>query len=76
VKPTTNIDNPKHSNHYLALEFDHGCHNYNPVPVVVSKGEGVYVWDVEGKKYLDFISGISAVNQGHCHPKILKAMTE
>lgn len=58
----------------IALEDKHGAHNYHPLPVVLSKGEGVYVWDVEGKKYFDFLSAYSAVNQGHCHPKIVSAM--
>ena len=60
----------------IALEEKHGAHNYHPLPVVLSKGEGVYVWDVEGKKYYDFLSAYSAVNQGHCHPKIVKALTD
>ncbi|CAM4373804.1 ornithine--oxo-acid transaminase [Zobellia roscoffensis] len=60
----------------IALEDKHGAHNYHPLPVVLNKGEGVYVWDVEGKKYYDFLSAYSAVNQGHCHPKIVKAMTD
>ena len=60
----------------IALEEKHGAHNYHPLPVVLSKGEGVFVWDVEGKKYYDFLSAYSAVNQGHCHPKIVNAMTE
>ncbi|WP_276167476.1 ornithine--oxo-acid transaminase [Zobellia alginiliquefaciens] len=59
----------------IALEDKYGAHNYHPLPVVLSKGEGVYVWDVEGKKYYDFLSAYSAVNQGHCHPKIVEAMT-
>jgi ornithine--oxo-acid transaminase len=58
----------------IALEDKHGAHNYHPLPVVLSKGQGVYVWDVEGKKYYDFLSAYSAVNQGHCHPKIIGAM--
>ncbi|WP_299122746.1 ornithine--oxo-acid transaminase [uncultured Tenacibaculum sp.] len=58
----------------IDLENKHGAHNYHPLPVVLSKGEGVYVWDVEGKKYYDFLSAYSAVNQGHCHPKIVGAM--
>ena len=58
----------------IALEDKYGAHNYHPLPVVLSKGEGVYVWDVEGKKYYDFLSAYSAVNQGHCHPKIVNAM--
>jgi ornithine--oxo-acid transaminase len=64
------------SKDYIALEDKHGAHNYHPLPVVLSKGEGVYVWDVEGKKYYDFLSAYSAVNQGHCHPEIVKTMTE
>ncbi|MEL6919119.1 MAG: aminotransferase class III-fold pyridoxal phosphate-dependent enzyme, partial [Bacteroidota bacterium] len=58
----------------IALEDKHGAHNYHPLPVVLSRGEGVYVWDVEGKRYYDFLSAYSAVNQGHCHPKIVGAM--
>lgn len=58
----------------IALEEKYGAHNYHPLPVVLSKGEGVYVWDVEGKKYYDFLSAYSAVNQGHCHPKIVGAL--
>ncbi len=60
---------------YLALEEKFGAHNYHPLPVVLEKGEGIYLWDVEGKKYIDFLSGYSAVNQGHCHPKIIQALT-
>ncbi|TXN36254.1 ornithine--oxo-acid transaminase [Flagellimonas hymeniacidonis] len=60
----------------IDLENKHGAHNYHPLPVVLSRGEGVFVWDVEGKKYYDFLSAYSAVNQGHCHPKIVGAMTE
>lgn len=58
----------------MDLENKYGAHNYHPLPVVLTKGEGVYVWDVEGKKYYDFLSAYSAVNQGHCHPKIVGAM--
>ena len=58
----------------IALEDQHGAHNYHPLPVVLNKGEGVFVWDVEGKKYYDFLSAYSAVNQGHCHPKIVEAL--
>ena len=58
----------------INLENKYGAHNYHPLPVVLSRGEGVYVWDVEGKKYYDFLSAYSAVNQGHCHPKIVHAM--
>ncbi|MCB0457691.1 MAG: ornithine--oxo-acid transaminase [Flavobacteriaceae bacterium] len=60
----------------IDLENQYGAHNYHPLPVVLSKGEGVYVWDVEGKKYYDFLSAYSAVNQGHCHPKIIDALTQ
>jgi ornithine--oxo-acid transaminase len=62
--------------YFLDLEEKHGAHNYHPLPVVLSKGEGVYLYDVDGKRYYDFLSGYSAVNQGHCHPKILKALIE
>jgi len=61
---------------YIQREDKFGAHNYHPLPVVLDRGEGVYVWDVEGKRYYDFLSAYSAVNQGHCHPKIVKAMTE
>ncbi len=64
------------SKDYIAKEDKFGAHNYHPIPVVLSKGEGVFVWDVEGKKYFDFLAAYSAVNQGHCHPKIVKALTE
>ena len=60
----------------IDLENKYGAHNYHPLPVVLSRGEGVFVWDVEGKKYYDFLSAYSAVNQGHCHPKIVDAMTK
>ncbi len=70
------MENNKDSNYYIELEEKHGAHNYHPLPVVLEKGEGVYVWDVEGKKYYDFLSAYSAVNQGHSHPKIVKALTE
>jgi len=60
----------------IELENKYGAHNYHPLPVVLSRGEGVYVWDVEGKKYYDFLSAYSAVNQGHCHPKIIGAMVQ
>lgn len=60
----------------IEQEEKYGAHNYHPLPVVLNKGEGVYVWDVEGKKYYDFLSAYSAVNQGHCHPKIIGALTE
>ncbi len=60
----------------IALEDKHGAHNYHPLPVVLSRGEGVYLWDVEGKKYFDFLSAYSAVNQGHCHPRIKASLIE
>ncbi|MDA9563847.1 ornithine--oxo-acid transaminase [Flavobacteriales bacterium] len=60
----------------MELENKYGAHNYHPLPVVLDRGEGVYVWDLEGKKYFDFLSAYSAVNQGHCHPKIVGALTE
>ena len=61
---------------YIQREDKFGAHNYHPLPVVLDRGEGVYVWDVEGKRYYDFLSAYSAVNQGHCHPKIVNAMIE
>ncbi|MCL4140408.1 UNVERIFIED_CONTAM: hypothetical protein GTU68_013942, partial [Idotea baltica] len=64
------------SNKAIELENEYGAHNYHPLPVVLSKGEGVYVWDIEGEKYYDFLSAYSAVNQGHCHPKIITALKE
>ena len=60
----------------INLEYKYGAHNYHPLPVVLEKGEGVYLWDVEGKKYFDFLSAYSAVNQGHCHPKIISALID
>ncbi|UFH33813.1 ornithine--oxo-acid transaminase [Chryseobacterium sp. C-71] len=64
----------KNSQYFIELEKKHGAHNYHPLPVVLDKGEGVFVWDVEGKKYYDFLSAYSAVNQGHSHPKIVEAL--
>jgi len=64
------------SAYYLDLEERYGAHNYHPLPVVLQKGEGVYLWDVEGKRYFDFLSGYSAVNQGHCHPAIIEALVQ
>jgi len=64
------------SNDYMAKEDKFGAHNYHPIPVVLAKGKGIFVWDVEGKKYFDFLSAYSAVNQGHCHPKITQALTD
>lgn len=62
--------------HYLDLEEKYGAHNYHPLPVVLKKGQGVYLWDVDDKRYYDFLSGYSAVNQGHCHPTIINALIE
>ncbi len=70
------IDMSSTTQYYLDLEEQYGAHNYHPVPVVLNRGEGVYVWDVDGKKYFDFLSGYSALNQGHCHPKIVQAFIE
>ncbi len=64
------------SQHFMQLEDKYGAHNYHPLPVVLARGEGVHVWDVEGKQYYDFLSAYSAVNQGHCHPAIVKALTD
>ena len=64
------------SKEYMDRESNFGAHNYHPIPVVLERGEGIYVWDVEGKRYFDFLSAYSAVNQGHCHPKIINAMVE
>lgn len=61
---------------YIALEEKYGAHNYHPLDVVIRRGEGIWVWDVEGKKYLDFLSAYSALNQGHCHPRIMQAMID
>jgi ornithine--oxo-acid transaminase len=72
----TSTDVFNSTQYYLDLEEKYSAHNYHPLPVVLNKGEGVFVWDVEGKKYFDFLSGYSAVNQGHCHPKIIAALTE
>ena len=66
---TTNIS--EKSQQYLQREEEHGAHNYHPLPVVIEKGKGVHMWDVDGKQYFDFLSGYSAVNQGHCHPCLL-----
>ena len=64
----------KNSSKAINLENQYGAHNYHSLPVVLSKGKGIYVWDVEGKKYFDFLSAYSAVNQGHCHPKIINSL--
>src|SRR5690625_4592211 len=66
----------KNTQEYIHIEKQYSAHNYDPLPVVLKKGKGIYMWDVEDKKYFDFLSGYSAVNQGHCHPKIVKAMQE
>ncbi|WP_079243352.1 ornithine--oxo-acid transaminase [Chryseobacterium indologenes] len=66
----------KNSQYFIDLEDKHGAHNYHPLPVVLDRGEGVFVWDVEGKRYYDFLSAYSAVNQGHSHPKIVSALVE
>jgi len=66
----------KNSQYHLDLEKKYGAHDYHPLPVVLAKGEGVYLWDVEGKQYYDFLSAYSAVNQGHCHPEIIKTIKE
>jgi len=70
------VEDVKSSQEAIALEDKYGAHNYHPLPAVLKKGEGVHVWDVEGKKYYDFLSAYSAVNQGHCHPRIVEAMHE
>ena len=64
------------SHQAISLENQFGARNYHPLPVVISKGEGVFVWDPEGHRYFDFLSAYSAVNQGHCHPKIIRALQE
>ena len=70
----TTINMSEKTQYYLDLEEKYGAHNYHPIPVVLERGEGVYVWDVDGKRYYDFLSGYSAVNQGHCHPKIVQVI--
>ena len=70
------IQTSANTQYYLNLEEKFGAHNYHPLPVVLSKGKGVFVWDVDNKRYYDFLSGYSAVNQGHCHPKIINALIE
>ena len=74
LQKSTTTD-PSSSNYHLELEKEFGAHDYNPLPVVLTKGQGVFLWDVEGKKYYDFLSAYSAVNQGHCHPEIIEALT-
>ncbi len=68
------VETKENTQYYIDLEDNFGAHNYHPLPVVLEKGEGVFVWDVESKKYYDFLSAYSAVNQGHCHPRIIKAL--
>jgi ornithine--oxo-acid transaminase len=70
------IDQINSSQQAIQLEDQYGAHNYHPLPVVLSRGEGVHLWDVEGNRYFDFLSAYSAVNQGHCHPRIISALTE
>ncbi len=70
------VNRPSNSEEAMALENRHGAHNYHPLPVVLDRGEGVIVWDLDGKEYFDFLSAYSAVNQGHCHPAIVKAMVD
>jgi len=70
------IESITSSEEAINLELKHGAHNYSPLPIVLSRGEGVYVWDIEGNKYFDFLSAYSAVNQGHCHPAIVNAMIQ
>jgi ornithine--oxo-acid transaminase len=72
----SSIDVQSKTQYYIDLEDRYSAHNYHPLPVVLNKGEGVFVWDVEGKRYFDFLSGYSAVNQGHCHPRIIAALAE
>lgn len=72
----TIINMSQNTTYYLELEERYGAHNYHPIPVVLERGEGVYVWDIDGKRYYDFLSGYSAVNQGHCHPKIVQSFIE
>ena len=72
----TTIPSGMTTSYYIELEERYSAHNYHPLPVVLQRGAGVFVWDVDGKRYFDFLSGYSAVNQGHCHPKIISAFTE
>lgn len=73
---STNTPTTTRANHHIALEDQHGAHNYHPLPVVLSEGKGCFVWDVDGKQYFDFLSAYSAVNQGHCHPRIIDVMVK
>src|SRR5688572_26189393 len=76
MKAETSTTAKGHSAYFIELEDKYGAHNYHPLPVVLSRGEGVFLWDVEGKKYYDFLSAYSAVNQGHCHPRIVAALKD
>lgn len=71
---STIISSSAKAAYFLQLEEQYGAHNYHPLPIVLKKGEGIYLWDVDDRKYVDFLSGYSAVNQGHCHPKIIEAL--
>ena len=68
------VQGPPSSDYIFERESKYGAHNYHPLPVALERGKGIYVWDVEGRKYFDFLSAYSAVNQGHCHPKIVDAL--
>ena len=68
------VVSPGTSREAMAIENKYGAHNYHPLPVVLNRGKGVHLWDIEGNKYFDFLSAYSAVNQGHCHPKIIDAL--
>jgi ornithine--oxo-acid transaminase len=72
----THIHVSPSTSHYMELEYKYGAHNYHPLPVVLKKGSGVFLWDVDDKRYYDFLSGYSAVNQGHCHPEIIQTLIE
>ncbi|MDE3255484.1 MAG: aminotransferase class III-fold pyridoxal phosphate-dependent enzyme, partial [Bacteroidota bacterium] len=72
----SNISVSDHTQSYIDREERYGAHNYHPLPVVLKKGEGVFMWDVDDKRYFDFLSGYSAVNQGHAHPKIVAALVQ
>ena len=72
----TTINITPNTQHYLELEEKHGAHNYHPLPIVINRGQGVFVWDVDGKRYYDFLSGYSAINQGHCHPRIIATLVD
>jgi ornithine--oxo-acid transaminase len=74
MSASTKVSAFKETSYYLDLEARYSAHNYHPLPVVLQKGQGVFLWDVEGKRYFDFLSGYSAVNQGHCHPRIIEAL--